>query len=378
MSPKQGKENKPKDRALSYAAAAATAAGGTRMENNAHSCKLCWGQARFVKTIPFDDATNTPIFYTSPSTIGYRAFVHTFQALEAPFFSREHVLQIPGRRWLDRDMPPPPAEFVAEENINYKKLETANEGAVRPDNDTVVAGNLPPPSDKALHPDTVHCATLMFDPSPSLAKADKYLIATPDNQAELMRWHYRLRHKSFSRHKNLALNGEIPTRLANVRPPRCAGCLFGAMTKVPWRTKGHHNIDHPVFPATKPGECVSVDHMQSTEPGFYGQAKGALIKTCFRNATIFIDHYSHLKFVYLMTTNLTSKETIDAKRAFERFAAKHGVQIKHYHCDNGQFADSLFCKACDAHNQKLTFYGVNAHFQYGIAEQAICNLSKSA
>jgi hypothetical protein len=60
---------------------------GTRMENNAHSCKLFWGQGCFVKTLPFeDDATNTPIFYTLPSTKGYRAFVHTFQALEAPFF----------------------------------------------------------------------------------------------------------------------------------------------------------------------------------------------------------------------------------------------------------------------------------------------------
>ncbi len=59
---------------------------GTRMENDAHSCKLFWGQGYFVKTIPFNDATNAPIFYTSPSTTGYRAFVHTFQALEALFF----------------------------------------------------------------------------------------------------------------------------------------------------------------------------------------------------------------------------------------------------------------------------------------------------
>jgi hypothetical protein len=102
---------------------------GTRMENNAHSCKLFWGQGRFIKTIPFDDVTNTPIFYTSPSTTGYRAFVHTFQALEAPFFRQEHVLQLPGHRWLDHDAPPQPEEFMAEENINFKKT-TGNEGVV--------------------------------------------------------------------------------------------------------------------------------------------------------------------------------------------------------------------------------------------------------
>jgi hypothetical protein len=121
-----------------------------------------------------------------------------------------------------------------------------------------------------------------------------------------------------------------------------------------------------------------VDHMQSTEPGFYGQAKGALTKTRFRNATIFVDHHSRLKFVYLMMTNLTSKETVDAKRAIERFAAEHGVQIKHYHCDNGRFADSLFRAACNSQNQKLTFCGVNTHFQNGIAERAIQDLSESA
>jgi hypothetical protein len=90
-----------------------TRPNGTRMENNAHSWKLFWGQGCFVKTIPFDDATNTPIFYTLPSTTGYRAFVHTFQALEAPFYQWEHVLQLPGRRWLNCDAPPPPEEFVA-------------------------------------------------------------------------------------------------------------------------------------------------------------------------------------------------------------------------------------------------------------------------
>ncbi len=79
-----------------------------------------------------------------------------------------------------------------------------------------------------------------------------------------------------------------------------------------------------------------------------------------------------------MTSNLTSSETIDAKRAFERFAAKHSVKIAHYHCDNGRFADTAFVRSCEELRQKLTFCGVNAHFQNGIAERAICNLSESA
>ncbi len=182
----------------------------------------------------------------------------------------------------------------------------------------------------------------------------------------------------FDKLKHLALNGKIPTKLAKVWPPRCAGCLFGAMTKVPWWTKQQQDESHAVFAATKPGECVSVNHMQSTEPGFYGQAKGALTKTLYRNATIFVDHYSRLKFVYLMMSNLTSAKTINTKHAFERFAAEHGVRIQHYHCNNGRFADSMFHESCKAKGQQLTFCGVNAHFQNSIAKQAICNLSESA
>jgi hypothetical protein len=79
-----------------------------------------------------------------------------------------------------------------------------------------------------------------------------------------------------------------------------------------------------------------------------------------------------------MTTNLTSSETIYAKRAFERYTAEHGIRIAHYHCDNGRFADTAFVRSCEELHQKLTFCRVNAHFQNGIAERAIHDLSKSA
>jgi hypothetical protein len=44
---------------------------GTRMENNATNCMLIWGQGQFCKMIPFDSSTNTPIFFTLPSTSSY-------------------------------------------------------------------------------------------------------------------------------------------------------------------------------------------------------------------------------------------------------------------------------------------------------------------
>jgi hypothetical protein len=191
-----------------------------------------------------------------------------------------------------------------------------------------------------------------------------------------MCWHHQLSHLSFAKLKKFAILGEIPKRLAKVKPPVCAGCLFGAMTKIPWQ--GNEGAsDHTVFEATLPGQIVSVDQMISTQVGFIAQLKGALTKKRYTAATVFTDHYSRLQYIHLMT-RLTSQETIDAKRAFEHFADQHGVKILHYHCDNGRFANNDFKTACSSANQRLTFCGVNAHFQNGIAEKAIWDLGESA
>jgi hypothetical protein len=124
-----------------------------------------------------------------------------------------------------------------------------------------------------------------------------------------MRWHYRLGHLAFSKLKQLALNGEIPQQLAQVKPPACTGCLFGAMIKVPWKGR---ETSSEVFVAMKAGQCGSVDQMISMQEGFITKLKGTLTKKHYTVATIFVDHYLRLKYVHLMT-RLTSEETIKAK-----------------------------------------------------------------
>jgi hypothetical protein len=70
-----------------------------------------------------------------------------------------------------------------------------------------------------------------------------------------------------------------------------------------------------------------------------------------------------------MQQQLTSDETVEAKHAFEAFTRSQGVTIKHYHADNGRFADNAFIKDIrEARpSQSLTYCGANAHFQNGIA-----------
>ncbi len=149
---------------------------------------------------------------------------------------------------------------------------------------------------------------------------------------------------SFPKLKQLALNGKIPKKLAKVLPPECAGCLFGAMTKLPWQGK-ETKANHKVFVATKPGECILVYQMTSMEVGFYAQLEGKLTKKCCKCATVFVDHFSCLQFVHLELEDKSDK-TLAAKLAFEQYVAEHGVKVLHYHCDNGRFHDNAFQQAC--------------------------------
>jgi hypothetical protein len=347
------------------------------MVNGAHHCVLQWANGQ--KLVPFNKSSNTPIFYTASSSWAFQAFAGTFEAMEASFFQRETVLQIPGHRLLRGDAEVTTEEFIAEEDLHCgatrkKSLEVDE---VDEDDDTVRTSNLPLPSEDIEEPDaSIRRGPLTFDPSPPLDEDENAQLADADDKAELMRWHYWLQHIPFPKLKQLACNGEIPKKLAKLTAPKCAGCLFGAMTKLPLRGK-EFKSSHKVIVTAKLGETVSVNKMTSTEVGFFAQLKEALSKKRYRCCTIFVDNYSRLRYVHLQVNN-TAKETMKAKHAFKKYAAKHSVSIKHYHYHNGRFADNLFKQSCESNRQWLTFCGVNAHFQNGIAERAIRDLANSA
>jgi hypothetical protein len=189
----------------------------------------------------------------------------TFEACKAPYFCQEHVRQIPGLREMSEL-----EEFIAKENIHLPK--EPRQKKVREDNDTVRTSNCsnsPPPDDASAPSEgAVRRGALTFDPSPPRGEEEDMQLAAADDQVELMHWHYRLGHLPFPSLKTMALNGEIPCKLAKVVPPKCAGCLFGTMTKLPWQGKESKST-HQVFIATKPGECVSVDQMESLQVGFF-------------------------------------------------------------------------------------------------------------
>ncbi len=203
---------------------------GTKMDTNDKAMTLIWDQCRHRGTMPYHPLTNTPSFCTAPALCTYCAVVALFEAAKVQYHQREHVLQMPGRLRLDK-------KITTEENVHtniLKKPLTDSEGATSNDL-TVQASNLLSEKGDKEEKQTTRMGPLTFNVNPKLKEDEHVYLAAVDNQAKLMRWHYRLGHLAFPKLKQLALNGKIPRRLAKVKPSACAGCLFGAMTKVPWR-----------------------------------------------------------------------------------------------------------------------------------------------
>jgi hypothetical protein len=199
---------------------------------------------------------------------------------------------------------------------------------------------------------------------------------SPDEQQSpqdmLMGYHLRLGHLSFDRLQQAARQGILPRRIADCSVPKCPSCLFGKAKRRPWRTRAQTN--HIGRTVTKPGDMVSVDQLISKTPGLIAQSTGKMTHRRHMVATIFVDHASGLDYVHTQEST-TGVETVAAKEAFERFAARHHVTVKHYECDNGIFAGATFRAAVQRANQTICFCGVNAHHQNGVAERRIQDLA---
>jgi hypothetical protein len=201
---------------------------------------------------------------------------------------------------------------------------------------------------------------------------------TPTQQM-LLDWHYRLYHLPFRRILMLAERGWLPRRLLDCRDriPLCVACQFGAAHRRPWRVKGKRSGKIRKETQTKPGDGQSIDQIVSAQPGLIPQMSGFLTSQRYWGVTVFVDHFSDYIYCHLMRA-LTLDETLDAKRSWEILLANAGHSAKHYHADNGRFADDDFRAHCDERNQTLDFCGVGAHHQNGVVEGKIRIITEGA
>ena len=157
------------------------------------------------------------------------------------------------------------------------------------------------------------------------------------NNGELLRQHYRLGHLFFLKMRILMMIGILPKKLLYIRPPVCACSLAGSMTKKSNRIQGGRN---KLRRATKSGDCISIDQIESNAPRYLGVLRRFIIKKQYTCVTIFVDHYSCTFYYPQCSTN--TEKTLKAKRAFEFYCRSLGVKILHYHADNERFYDKGF------------------------------------
>ena len=104
---------------------------------------------------------------------------------------------------------------------------------------------------------------------------------------------------------------------------------------------------------------------------------GFITKQRYKYATVYVDQYSGLSFVYLQRT-ASAAETLEGKWAFERYTWLCDVTITAYHADNGIFKACEWVDNCHQSQQGLTFAGVGAHHANGKAERRIRELQELA
>ena len=324
--------------------------------------QLFWNQRKYVKTIKLDTRRNIGMTHTAPGIHKFKDFV-TQQEIQmlCPCCFDTHI--IPDDNDEVSLQPPDPIQTNIQETQPQFPLQQIGPPSTTPEQG---AQTLPMTTQVDFTP-------LHQQAKPNLIEQEEDPTKlTPFN--ELLRWQYKLGHAPFKMLQQMATQGDLPRRLALVIPPFRAACKYGKQTKCPWHTKGPQRH---ICTATQPGQVVSVDQLESTTPGFIAQLKGLLTTQCYNYATIFVDQFSKLSFVFLQK-RITSAETVLAKQSFKCFARDHGVKTLHYHADNGRFADNGFIQACKENNQGSTYCGVNAHFQNSMAEKRIQDLQEQA
>ena len=169
-------------------------------------------------------------------------------------------------------------------------------------------------------------------------------------QQEFLSLHCKLLHLPFSVMLRMSKIGILPRRFLKLRNnlPPCTSCLFGQAHRRPWQHKSSSSTSGGVLrgPAvSEPGQTVGVDQMVSAQPGIVPQEKGSMTRARIWGATVFVDYATKFVKVHLMQ-NATGEETLAAKNSFEQACSSRGVSPRHYHADNGQFAESLFTSDC--------------------------------
>jgi hypothetical protein len=204
-------------------------------------------------------------------------------------------------------------------------------------------------------------------------------------QKELLLWHQRLGHADRQNVQRMLCQPggnkfqQVLTpknwNASTCSRPLCAACQLakqrcqgsGSCTSIPVPEKLHRLSKDQL----SPGQKVLIDQYMSVTHGPLGHTKGKEAKfKKFISGTLFFDHatqYIHCTHQVLLRVG----ETLKAKNLFEGWAKESGHTINHYHADNAPFWVDKFVLHYTNKGQALSYSGVGAHHQNGVAERTI-------
>ena len=137
--------------------------------------------------------------------------------------------------------------------------------------------------------------------------------------------------------------GHLPKRLLDFKKnvPLCVACQFGTAHRRPWRTKGKVSGSICTYDHKELGDVVSIDQIISAQPDVIPQMYVFLTSCRIWVCTNFCDYVYYFVYVHLMRY-FPVEETLIVVKDFEKILAQAGRHVKHYHADNGVFAQNSF------------------------------------
>ena len=210
-------------------------------------------------------------------------------------------------------------------------------------------------------------------------------VNLPQKAKRLLQWHYRLGHCSFKLVRWLASKGFIKGEVDASSHILCDSCRLARGSKRPVDVEPRtcQPTTTKLAPTVKtgmkaikgehlnPGDCVSIDQYTSSHKGRLSSGYGKTASNLtYGGGTIFVDHASG--FIHVEhQVSLSAGDTIRSKRNFERLLFNHGVIVKSYRADNGVFSSTDFEAEIMKGAQTISYSGVGAQHQNGVAERAI-------
>ena len=210
-------------------------------------------------------------------------------------------------------------------------------------------------------------------------------------QEELLLWHGILGHHDIADTQRLMVGkgmNDVPLLLpkhagvSTCNIPLCRSCLRGKGRRTSLESSiGSPTVEHADVIKEGhllPGDCISTDQYECRVKGRLPNTRGKEDpQKMYCGGTVFVDHASGVIKIHHQVS-LGESDTVRSKELHELWAAEHGVSVKSYRGDNGVYKSQLFKEDLEQRHQKMSYSGVGAHGQNGVAERAIQTVVTSA